>query len=98
MNFEKYNDRRMRVLNSIPKRFFKNHYNPLDVLKKGASYSLIIALRNNGKSTAMLILILYAWQYFEYPSCWLRRRKESLTSRLIGTMFDKAFSIVPNKL
>ena len=97
MNFEKYNDRRMRVLNSIPKRFFKNHYNPLDVLKKGASYSLIIALRNNGKSTAMLILILYAWQYFEYPSCWLRRRKESLTSRHIGTMFDKAFSIVPNK-
>ena len=97
MNIEKYNDRRMRVLNSIPKRFFKGHYNPIDILKKGATYSMIIALRNNGKSTALLILILYAWQMFDYPSCWMRRRKESLTSKHIGSMFDTAFKIVPNK-
>lgn len=97
MNIEKYNYRRMRVLNSIPKRFFKGHYNPIDVLKKGATYSMIIALRNNGKSTALLILILYAWQMFDYPSCWMRRRKESLTSKHIGSMFDTAFKIVPNK-
>lgn len=97
MNIERYNDRRNRVLNSIPKRFFRNHYNPIDVLKKGATYSMIIALRNNGKSTAMLILILYAWQFFDYPSCWMRRRKESLTSRHIGTLFDTAFKVVPNK-
>lgn len=97
MNIEKYNDRRMRVINSIPKRFFKGHYNPIDILKKGATYSMIIALRNNGKSTALLILILYAWQMFDYPSCWMRRRKESLTSKHIGSMFDTAFKIVPNK-
>lgn len=97
MNIEKYNDRRMRVINSIPKRFFKGHYNPIEILKKGATYSMIIALRNNGKSTALLILILYAWQMFDYPSCWMRRRKESLTSKHIGSMFDTAFKIVPNK-
>ena len=92
-----YNTRRNRVLNSIPKRYFKNHYNPLEILKKGASYSMIIALRNNGKSTAMCILIMYAWQYFDYPSCWLRRLKESLTPKNISMLFDTAFKIVPNK-
>lgn len=97
MNIEKYNERRNRVLNAIPKRLFKNHYNPIDVLKKGATYSMIIALRNNGKTTAMMILILYAWQFFDYPSCFMRRRKESLTTKHIGTMFDTAFKLVPNK-
>lgn len=97
MNVERYNERRYRVLSSIPKKFFKDHYNPLEILKKGCSYSLIIALRNNGKSTSMLILILYAWQYFEYPSCWMRRLRESLTIKNAGHMFDTAFKIVPNK-
>lgn len=93
----KYNERRNRVLNAIPKRLFKDHYSPIEVLKKGAAYSMIIALRNNGKSTAMTILILYAWQFFDYPSCWLRRRKESLTQKELGMLFNKAFDIVPNK-
>ena len=97
MNIEKYNERRNRVLSAIPKRFFKDHYNPIEILKKGATYSMIIALRNNGKTTSMLILILYAWQFFGYPSCWVRRRKESLTSKHIGSMFDLAFKVVPNK-
>lgn len=97
MKNEKYNIRRDRVLNAIPKRLFKGHYNPIPVLKKGATYSMIIALRNNGKSTAMAILILYAWQYFNYPSCWIRRLRESLTARNISTLFNTAFKIVPNK-
>ena len=97
MNYNDYNKRRNRVLEAIPKRLFKGHYNPLNILKKGCTYSMIIALRNNGKSTAMLILILYAWQMFDYPSCWIRRLKESLTPKQIGRMFDTAFKIVPNK-
>lgn len=97
MNKDKYNERRNRVLSAIPKRYFKDHYNPLQVLKMGTAYSMIIALRNNGKSTSMLILILYAWQFFEYPSCWVRRLKDNLSVKNMGHLFDKAFKIVPNK-
>lgn len=93
-----YSRRMNKALKKIPDRFFKGFYNPKPLLNAGSTVSMIVSKRADGKTYGMLAVIWFAFQFFDYPSVYMRRLSESLKPSAIGQLFDNILNNpnVPN--
>lgn len=87
-----YSRRINKLLRKVPDSLYKGFYNPKNILKKGTTISMIISKRADGKTYGFLTLAWLAYQYFNYPSVYLRRLSESLKSSNISKLFDNVFN------
>lgn len=87
-----------QVLKVLKPKLFRGYYSPIPILSKKCSYSMSIGGRDDGKTTAWLIVIMYAWQEYGYASVWMRRMAEALKPQFMAELFEKAFSegLLPN--
>ena len=74
---------------------FKDHYNPIDVMKKNTSYKMVISKRTDGKSYAFKLLIYYAFQKFDYNSVIVRRLDSMIKANMVRHDFDVIFERYP---
>lgn len=81
-----------KLLRRVPNKLYNGFYNPKTILKKGATISMIVSKRADGKTYAFETLIWLAFQYYELPSVWVRRLSESLKPTNLAKLFDNVLS------
>lgn len=81
---------------TLPKKYFKNHYDPHKQLHTNTSYMFNYGGRDIGKTFAWAVVMLWAWQKHDIKSCYMRRMADNIKGVKCANFFDKVFSTFPD--